>query len=70
MLFGDNEGITWFGSDFTGPGNKIANENNKFNAISLPISYQDWVILKYDIEYHNLSTQSKIDIDDVRKSDI
>ncbi|KAE9530019.1 hypothetical protein AGLY_011481, partial [Aphis glycines] len=64
-----NGGITWFGSDFTGPGNKVADNTNKFNAVNLPQTKQDWVTLEHDVEYHNLSTQSEIDIDDVRKSD-
>jgi len=64
-----NGGITWFGSDFTGPGNKVADKNNKFNAINLPQTVQDWVTLEHDVEYHNLSAQKEIDINDVRKSD-
>jgi len=64
-----NGGITWFGSDFTGPGNKVADNNNKFNAVHLPQTIQDWVTLEHDVEYHNLSAQPEIDIDEVRKSD-
>ncbi|KAF0742245.1 Capsid protein VP1, partial [Aphis craccivora] len=65
-----NGGITWFVSNFTGPGNKVADENNKFNEINLPQTKQDWVTLEHDVEYHNLSAQQEIDINDVRKSDI
>lgn len=65
-----NGGVTWFGSDFTGPGNRVSDVNNFFNANNLPQSKQDWITLEHDVEYHNLSTQKDIDINDVRKSDI
>jgi len=65
-----NGGITWLGSDFTGPGNRVVNSNNKFNAINLPQTNQDWITLEHDVEYNNISTQEDIDITDVRKSDL
>ncbi|XP_050527350.1 uncharacterized protein LOC126897642 [Daktulosphaira vitifoliae] len=53
---GKNGGLTWIGHDFSGPGNKVANENNKFIAESLPTNEIDWIALEHDVQYHNAGT--------------
>lgn len=64
-----NGGITWFNSDYTGPGNLAVSKTGKFIGKRLPQFNQDWNTLEYDVEYYNLSTDPKHTIDDVAKND-
>lgn len=54
-----NEGITWFGSQFTGPGNRVLTADGRYAANSLPKLPNDWVTLEYDVDYHNTSQTNK-----------
>lgn len=48
-----NGGLTWFGSSFTGPGNRLIDKDGRFNAVSLPHSPNDWVTMEHDVAYNN-----------------
>lgn len=61
---GGNEGVTWFGSDFTGPGNKV-NDGQKFIAERLPQKALDWEALEHDIAYANATDTSLKNINTV-----
>lgn len=51
-----NGGITWFGSQFTGPGNKVIDSNGHYAANKLPVLPNDWVTLEHDVDYHNIDS--------------
>ncbi|XP_050530446.1 uncharacterized protein LOC126899507 [Daktulosphaira vitifoliae] len=54
---GGNDGITWFNSDYTGPGNKV-NSGNKFIGTRLPQKQLDWEALEHDVAYANATDTS------------
>lgn len=48
-------GITWPGSQFTGPGNKlIDNTNKRSNFTELPKTPVDWSTMEHDVDYYNM----------------
>lgn len=52
-------GITWPGSQFTGPGNKLIDPiTHKSNFTELPKTPVDWVTLEHDTDYYNLKNPS------------
>jgi len=55
----DNGGITWFGSSYTGPGNKLYDANNKFVGCSLPKTEMDKVTFQHDVDYNNMTNPTK-----------
>lgn len=61
-----NDGITWFGSSFTGPGNRLIDDNGHFNAVSLPHSPNDWITMEHDVEYNNAN---RTDLTNITKID-
>lgn len=54
-----NEGITWFGSSFVGPGNLLCDEQGHFVAKALPTSDIDKVAFQHDADYFNTTDVSK-----------
>ncbi|XP_050530609.1 uncharacterized protein LOC126899605 [Daktulosphaira vitifoliae] len=64
---GKNGGLTWLGHDFSGPGNKVANEKNQFIAESLPTNEVDWIALEHDVQYHNAGSGN---IDEIGNYDL
>lgn len=47
-------GITWFGSQFTGPNNKLIDPiTHKANFNELPKTPVDWVTMQHDVDYYN-----------------
>lgn len=53
----DTGGLTWFGSQFTGPGNKLVDaDTKKSNFTELPKTPLDWVTLEHDVDYYNEKT--------------
>lgn len=61
-----NDGITWFGSSFTGPGNRLIDKDGHFNAVHLPHSPNDWITMEHDVEYNNASDAN---IEEITKID-
>lgn len=66
----NNDGITWFGSQFTGPGNRVITDDGKYAANSLPRLPNDWVTLEHDVDYHNATNTSKDNIWELDKKAI
>jgi len=54
-----NEGITWFGSSYVGPGNLLVNEEGEFIGNALPTSDIDKVAFQHDADYWNATDVSK-----------
>ena len=52
-------GLTWTGSQFTGPGNKLADEKGKSNFTELPKTPLDWVTMEHDVDYYNAANPTK-----------
>lgn len=53
----DTGGLTWFGSQFTGPGNKLVDPvTHKGNFTELPKTPLDWVTMEHDVDYYNMTT--------------
>lgn len=52
-------GITWSGSQFTGPGNKLVDSEGKSNFTELPKTPLDWVTLEHDVDYYNVTNPTK-----------
>ncbi|ACI01076.1 putative structural protein [Dysaphis plantaginea densovirus] len=52
-------GLTWPGSQFTGPGNRLVDENNKSNFTELPKTDLDWVTMEHDVDYFNAANPTK-----------
>lgn len=55
----DNGGVTWFGSQFTGPGNRLLTGDHRYAASALPRSDNDWVTLEHDVDYYNAKSFDK-----------
>jgi len=55
----DNGGITWFGSSYTEPGNKLYDANNRFIGCSLPKTEMEKVTFQHDVDYNNMTNPTK-----------
>ncbi|XP_050065058.1 uncharacterized protein LOC126553989 [Aphis gossypii] len=66
----DNGGITWFGSSYTGPGNKLYDANNKFIGCSLPRTEMDKVTFQHDVDYNNMTNPTKDQVWEADKKSI
>lgn len=55
-------GITWNGSQFTGPGNRLVDEQGKSNFTELPKTPLDWITLEHDVDYYNAANPTKDDV--------
>ncbi|KAF5205970.1 Vp-like protein, partial [Thalictrum thalictroides] len=54
-----NEGITWFGSSYVGPGNLLCDSEGHFIGKALPTSAIDKVAFQHDADYFNTTDVSK-----------
>nr|QVW56793.1 MAG: putative structural ORF [Cecropis daurica parvoviridae sp.] len=60
-------GVTWIGSQFTGPGNKLVDSvTKKSNFTELPKTPVDWATLEHDVDYYNMVNPT---MDEVWKAD-
>nr|QVW56783.1 MAG: putative structural protein [Phylloscopus schwarzi parvoviridae sp.] len=66
----NTDGWTWPGSQFTGPGNRLVNENGKSNFTELPKTPLDWITMEHDVDYYNATNTNKNDIWEMDKKAI
>lgn len=65
-----NEGITWFGSSYVGPGNLLTDQEGHFIGKALPTSAIDKVAFQHDADYFNATDVSKDNIWEIDKKAI
>jgi len=57
-----NQGVTWFGSSYVGPGNFLADAHGKFIGNTVPTTAIDKVAFQHDADYYNATNTSKDNI--------
>ena len=67
--YGGNGGITFPGTNFVGPGNKLVDDKGQANFTRLPDHCADWVAMEHDADYYNANITNHNQIHEIEKID-